>query len=262
MPSTTWCVADDEAREAHHVTFCSLGSSASRRPSPTICSDSTVSTIAKPGSRISHSAWPKYCWRAGDHVAPGRRRRAARRRRERTTPASVSIAAGEDEGGLHDQRRDQVRQQVDEHDARVAGAERPRGLDELQLAQHQRRRAHHAGRRAACRRSPSASTTSRSEAPSAAMSAIASRMSGNAISASVNRISSAVEPADIAGRRPSTRAERRRTRRRRGRRRRATAARRRCTRESTSRPNSSVPSQCGAPRRLRAGGRCPSAAAS
>ena len=72
----------------------------------------------------------------GDHVAPGRtgRRHAGAEEGQRRLGQN---GEGEHERALHQQRRQQVRQQVHDDDAPVAGAERLRRLDELQLAQHQ-----------------------------------------------------------------------------------------------------------------------------
>src|SRR5439155_7902905 len=52
------------AREARHrySAFRSLGSSRSRKPSPTICSDSAERMIAMPGNTTSQIAWCANCW--------------------------------------------------------------------------------------------------------------------------------------------------------------------------------------------------------
>src|SRR5690606_27307215 len=57
---------DDVSLGGAHV-YSSLrrrGSSTSRRPSPTSCSDSTDSTMAMPGNTMIQSADPMYCWPA------------------------------------------------------------------------------------------------------------------------------------------------------------------------------------------------------
>ena len=57
-----------QQRRLGHVSRRSRGSSASRSPSPTICSDSTVNTMQMPGARISQAPL-HVLLRRGDHVA-------------------------------------------------------------------------------------------------------------------------------------------------------------------------------------------------
>jgi hypothetical protein len=48
--------------EAVHIDFRRRGSSRSRIPSPSSCSDNAVMMIARPGNSTIHSAWCAYCW--------------------------------------------------------------------------------------------------------------------------------------------------------------------------------------------------------
>ena len=71
--------------------FCSRGSRRSRRPSPTICSESTESTMAMPGNSVIQSACPTYCRPAAIMVPQvGISGLTPRPRKER--PASASMA--------------------------------------------------------------------------------------------------------------------------------------------------------------------------
>ena len=127
-----------------HSVLRSLGSSRSRRPSPTICSDSAERMIANPGNTHQPDRLVRELLAAGDHRAPGRQRGRnadAEKRQARLGEHGV----GEDEGRLHQDRRRDVLQDVDEQDAPRRNAQRARGLDEQQLAHDQRGGAHHAG---------------------------------------------------------------------------------------------------------------------
>ena len=96
----------------------------------------TVRKIATPGKTTSHQAYSMYCFGDGEDAAPrrGRQRDAEAEERERRL--------GEDRVGHAEARRDQhrrerVRQQVAEDDARVARAAGARRVRELHLADAQ-----------------------------------------------------------------------------------------------------------------------------
>ena len=130
--------ADDET--THGWTFRYLrartraarGSSASRRPSPSRLKASVVMNSARLGKSRNHRRLQVGALRLGDHVAPGRRRDRYAEAEERQR--RLEHDRGRDEQRrVDDDRRDEVGHDVDDHDAQVARAERPRRLDVLLL---------------------------------------------------------------------------------------------------------------------------------
>ncbi len=78
-------------------SFRSLGSSMSRRPSPTICSESTERMMAKPGNSVIQSAWPIY-WRPAAIIGAPGRDFGADAQAEEGKPGLGQHGAGKEEG--------------------------------------------------------------------------------------------------------------------------------------------------------------------
>ncbi len=134
---------DRGSRSAHHIRRASRGSSMSRNPSPTRLIASTVTARNTPGSSTIARLQLKVGPRFGHDVAPARnlRRRAGTEETQRGLDQHGRRA---DVGRLHDQRRQRVGQQVPQHDARHARADRRRGLDIGLLANGEHDAAHQA----------------------------------------------------------------------------------------------------------------------
>ncbi len=113
-----------------------LGLRASCRPSPSRLNASTVSSSAMPGKVMYHHAVLKIGVACGDHLPPAGGRRADADAEERQRRLEQDVQRDQ-QGRVDDHRRDQVRQDLPEHDSRVGGPERARRLDELLLAQGQ-----------------------------------------------------------------------------------------------------------------------------
>ena len=115
---------DDEVldlEEAACQVLFSLGSSASRRPSPIRLMASTVIRMARPGKVTTHQARRMNSRAVGEHGAPFRRRRL-RAHAEEAERRGVEDGVGEGQRRLHDQRRQAVRQDGHEHQPEMAGA--------------------------------------------------------------------------------------------------------------------------------------------
>ena len=134
----------------------------------------------------------------GHDVAPGRRlgRNAdAEERQDRLDQDRV----GADEGALHDQRRDGVRQHVAEQQQRRRRAGRDRRLDVGLLAHRQHDRAHQAHHARDLRHDDRDDDARAGRRRNSETSAIASRIAGIAIRPSISRMTMRVDPADVAG---------------------------------------------------------------
>ena len=105
-----------------YKSFRSLGSSRSRSPSPTICSDSTERMMAKPGNKVIQSARADILTASGNHRAPGGDFRADAEAKEREA-GFRQHGAGKEERALHEDRRYEVTQHMPGHD--VAGSKCP-----------------------------------------------------------------------------------------------------------------------------------------
>ena len=112
------------------------GSSASRSPSPRKLSASTVTKIERPGERRVPGRLAEQVPPEGEHGAPGGIRRLDPEPEERERGLDED-RVGHGERALDDQRREAVGQDDAGRDVDAASPQRPRGLDELLLADRQ-----------------------------------------------------------------------------------------------------------------------------
>ena len=115
---------------------CDCGSRMSRRPSPSRLRPSTVKKIARPGKTDSHGAVRDLVARLRQHAAPAREGRADAEAEEGERGLGQDGAAHAERGD-HDQRPQDVGQDLGEHDAQVAVAQDARGLDVALALQRQ-----------------------------------------------------------------------------------------------------------------------------
>ena len=170
-----------------HCWMRSLGSSTSRKPSPSRLRPSTVTISAGTGDRDDPGGIDHVLPALGHDVAPGGRGRH-RAEAEEGERRLRQHRVGEQEAELHDQRRHRVRHDVAAQDAPVPGAGGDRGLHVFHLPQHDHGRAHDAcGARDIDDREGDDHVGDRG--PRMAVTPIASRIAGKAISASLMRIS-------------------------------------------------------------------------
>ena len=230
-----------------HAIF--LGSSASRRPSPTRLNDSTVRKIASPGQiAIQGALVRKRC--AELSIEPHEGAGGCWPRPRNESAASAMIAAAIDKRRLHQQRGQDVRQDVEQRDAPARIADGARGLDiVLDLHGHHlpARQAHEDRRGGDADRDHGVAEAGPEERRE--------RDRQNEERDGEHRVGDAreqrVDPAaEIAGDQPERHADRRARSPTEITPASSEARAPKMTRASTSRPTSSVPNQCSAGRRL------------
>ena len=177
-------------RHAVHMRRAMRGSSVSRKPSPTRLIASTVMASSRPGKKMIQGAiWKNVRPSAMTLPQLGISGGVPAPRNDR--PASVRIAEAQTIGRLHDQRRHRVRQDVAQHDLRIARAAGNRRLD---IGAGRARTARRCARGARTRGTlgiEMATMTMVRLAFISVMSAIASRMAGIAIMPSMMRMTNA-----------------------------------------------------------------------
>src|SRR4030067_245839 len=112
--------------------MASRTSIASRSPSPRKLNAITVIMMASPGTVVRWGATNRKCL-PSLIIAPQEGMGGATPRPRKPNPAPAPDPRGDPEGGLDDDGRDRVREDVDPEEPRGRGADRPCRLDELHL---------------------------------------------------------------------------------------------------------------------------------
>ena len=209
--------ADEEADHVSLVRRCPAksrsprGSSASRTLSPSRLNASVVISSASAGEEHEPPGDLVVAERLGEHVRPRSPSGGTTPEAEERERRLEHDRGGDQQRQVDDHRREQVREDVDEHDPQVARAERARRLDVLALADRQRLAAHDAADRGPAEERDDDDRDRAGSARTSETSAIAKSRNGNERITSMTRARTRVDRRRRSSRRPCRRPRRSRT---------------------------------------------------